>query len=70
MEELKQALRNELKHVTVVHFDKHDNWYLHKVPSSVKTMTREEILGEVKEVVSPEVETEIVSEGGKKKNKK
>ena len=44
MEDLKNSLQNELSHVRVVYFDEHDNWYLHSVRSSVRSMTREEIL--------------------------
>lgn len=64
MDELKQALQNELSHVKTVWFDQHDNWYLHKVPSALREMSREEILGE-KPNETPEEKPE-----GKKRNKK
>ena len=45
MEDLKNSLQNELSHVREVWFDENDNWYLHKVRSAVRSMTRDDILG-------------------------
>lgn len=54
MEELKQSLNRELSHVREVWFDQHGNWYIHKVPTAVNKMTREEILSETKPPIAPE----------------
>lgn len=64
MEELKQSLQNELSHVKTVWFDANDNWYIHKVSTAVKSLSRDEILGSSEPETSTEVET------GKKNKKK
>lgn len=47
MEELKQALQSDaLLHVKEVWFDANGNWYLRKGRTTVRSMTRAEILGE------------------------
>lgn len=62
MEELKTALQNELSHVRKVWFDEHGNWFINQVPSSVRSMTSEEILADATE--------EVKEETGSKKAKK
>lgn len=65
MDELKASLNRELSHVREVWFDQHGNWYIHKVPTAVKCMTREEILGAAKK----ENPNEEDSKGSGKKKK-
>jgi hypothetical protein len=50
MEELKQALLNELAHVTEIFFDDLGNWFINKTDKSLNVKTRDEILNEKKRV--------------------
>jgi hypothetical protein len=50
MEELKQALLNELAHVTEIFFDDLGNWFINKGDGSRVVKTRDEILNEKKRV--------------------
>ena len=59
MDELKQALLNELAHVTEVFFDDLGNWFINKTESALTVKTRDEILKEKKKVNKIEEPTTI-----------
>ena len=50
MEELKEALLNDLIHVTEVFFDEAGNWFINKTKDVVTSKLRSEILEEKKKV--------------------
>ena len=50
MEELKQALKNELIHVEQIFFDALGNWFINKTNDTLESKSREEILKQTKKV--------------------
>jgi hypothetical protein len=50
MDDLKQALLNELKHVTTIFFDDLGNWFVNNHKNVLESKSRDEILKTTKKV--------------------